>query len=210
MTDNLFETCTTMEECLALMGKIHTMFTKQMKKMNKKEKNSKNTKRNKKYTPTRNKCGVMTKSKKPCERKAYVELQGRCPCHSGVADRELDFREHPCHVDFMSKFPDIRIEDSEDCPLRLRLIVTERYTTDYVKWVETMPREDIRWVKMVPNSDDSFDWDPKSFSLVKVTEGCDVQDLTKKGHVFRVKFTKYRTEEDEDECESMVPLDGEI
>jgi len=197
-----------MDECLTLMGKINKMFTKRIKKININEKKDKNTKRNKKYSPTGSKCGMMTKSKKPCERKAYAELQGRCPCHSGVADRELDVRDHPCHIDFMSKFPNIEVEDSEGITMRINLVVTDRYTEDYGKWDDSMPPDKIRWAKMVPRSEDSFVWDPKSFSLVKVVN---VQDLIKNRAVFKVKFTKYRIEVDEDDDgESMIPLNGEI
>ena len=206
MVDNLFETCTTMEECNDIMNKLIKMYTKQMKKV---KVDDKPKKRYKKYSPTGHKCGAKTKKGTPCNRKAYVELQGRCPCHSGVADRELDVRDHPCHEDFMSKFPEIDVEDSEGYPMRMNLVVTDRYTSTYEKWRDDMPPDDIRWVKMVPRSEDSFDWDPKSFSLVKVvTEGA-VKNLTKNRPVFKVKFTKNRVEIDE-ESENIIPLNGEI
>ena len=167
-------------------------------------------KKRKKYTPTGHKCGAKTKKGAPCNRKAYVELQGRCPCHSGVADRELDVRDHPCHVDFMTKFPNVEVEDSEGYPMRMNLVVTDRYTDDYEKWRDDMPSDKIRWVKMVPRSEDSFEWDPKSFALVKVVTDDVVENLTKKGKVFKVKFTKFRVEVDENDGESMIPLNGEI
>jgi len=208
MVDNLFETCTTMEECNNIMNKLIKMYTKQMKKVKVDDRQKNRYK--KKYSPTGHNCGAKTAKGTPCKRKAYVELQGRCPCHSGVADRELNVRDHPCHVDFMSKFPNVEVEDSDGYTMRMNLIVTDRYTEDYGKWNEGMPPENIKWLKMVPRSDDSFEWDPKSFSLVKVvTEGC-VKNLTKKAQVFKVKFTKFRLEIDEDDGESMIPLNGEI
>jgi len=207
MVDNLFETCTTMEECNEIMNKIIKMYTKQMKKV---KVDDKPKKRHKKYSPTGNKCGAKTKKGTPCNRKAYVELQGRCPCHSGVADRELDVRDHPCHADFMSKFPNTEVEDSGGVTMRINLIVTDRYTETYEKWKDGEPPDKVRWLKMVPRSDDSFDWDPKSFSLVKVVSDGVVENLTKKGKVFNVKFTKFRIEVDEEDGENIIPLDGMI
>lgn len=205
MTDNLFDTCSTVDECLVLMGKIHKIFAKKIKLLERPKKETKNT-RLKKYKPTGSKCGANTAKGKPCDRKAYVELQGRCPCHSGASDRALDVRDHPCHVDFMTKFPEVGVDDLE-CDIKMRLIVVDRLTKDYARWNEAMGPGEVRWVKMIPTKEDGFNWKSTSFSLVGVEPS---EKLIENGEVFTIKFSKHRTEVDDEGLENIIPLDGRL
>jgi len=101
--------------------------------------------------------------------------------------------------------------------LGLDLEVQGLFTGDYKQWKPEMGASAMVWLKMRPNKFSELSWKNKSsYSLVKLESSTLADYLWKKetkkmgsvicnGHIYRVKYQKFRVEDELD-----IPLDGVV
>ena len=206
--------CTTKAEALSRMGEIKKQFSEWKRRHNK----------NKSYTVTNSPCGWVTKTTgSPCLKPGFVEHNGRCQLHKFQLNAVTPERcmriskKNPCHVTFISgDNPDIVVEDAGG-RVGLELEVQGLFTDDHKQWKPEMGASAMVWLKMRPNKFSELSWKNKSpYSLVKLESSTLADYLWKKetkkmgsvicnGHIYRVKYQKFRVEDELD-----IPLDGVV
>ena len=181
-------------------------------------------KKNKSYTVTNSSCGWVTKTTgSPCLKPGFVEHNGRCQLHGkllNVVTPERGMRiskKNPCHVTFIGDDDTTTIVEDAGDRVGLELEVQGLFTGDYKQWKPEMGAGAIEWLKMRPNKFSELSWKNKSsYSLVKLESPTLADYLWKKetkklgsvlcnGHIYRVKYQKFRVEDDLD-----IPLDGVV
>ena len=205
--------CTTKAEALSRIGEIKKQFSEWKRRHNK----------NKSYTVTNSPCGWVTKTTgSPCVKPGFVEHNGRCQLHGKLLNTvtpETVMRinkRNPCHVTFIRDGDATTVEDAGG-RLGLDLEVQGLFTSDYKQWKPEMGASAIKWLKMRPNKFSELSWKNKSsYSLVKLESPTLADYLWKKetkklgsvlcnGHIYQVKYQKFRVEDELD-----VPLDGVV
>ena len=180
-------------------------------------------KKNKSYTVTNSPCGWVTKTTgSPCLKPGFVEYNGRCQLHGKLLNTVTPERvmriskRNPCHVTFI-RADDTTIVEDTGGRVGLDLEVQGLFTDDYKQWKPEMGASAITWMKMRPNKFSELSWKNKSsYSLVKLESPVMADYLWKKetkklgsvlcnGHIYQVKYQKFRVEDDLD-----IPLDGVV
>jgi len=207
-----FGGCFTKAEVLARFDEIKKQFT-ELKFL---------LKKNKSCTVTNSSCGWVTKTTgSPCLKPGFVEHNGRCQLHGKLLNAVTPEKvmrinkKNPCHVTFIGD-GDTNVVDAGG-RVGLDLELQGLFTGDYKHWKPEMGASAITWLKMRPNKFSELSWKNKSsYSLVKLESPTLADYLWKKetkklgsvlcnGHIYRVKYQKFRVEDELD-----IPLDGVV
>jgi hypothetical protein len=209
-----FAGCTTKGELISRFDEIKKQFSELKCRM----------KRNKSYTVTNSSCGWVTKTTgSPCMKPGFVEHSGRCQLHGKLLNTVTPetvmriSKRNPCHVTFIGDGETTPIVEDAGGRLGLDLEVQGLFTGDYKQWKPEMGASAMVWLKMRPNKFSELSWKNKSsYSLVKLESSTLADYLWKKetkkmgsvicnGHIYRVKYQKFRVEDELD-----IPLDGVV
>jgi len=185
-------------------------------------------KKNKSYTVTNSPCGWVTKTTgSPCLKPGFVEHNGRCQLHGKLLNTVTPgtvmriSKKNPCHVTFIGDGDTTTLVEDAGGRLGLDLEVQGLFTSDYKQWKPEMGASTMVWLKMRPNKFSELSWKNKSsYSLVKLESPTLADYLWKKetkklgsvlcnGHIYRVKYQKFRVE-GSDKYEDVIPLDGVV